>query len=136
MARTVLTLLLLATTALAGPADSLTGVDMRQEYAARRQAVAEELGEGVLVLFAPPRRGYGTYRPDSNLFWLTGLCSIMGLAVDISAAVNTLTRLQTVADSASHAGVIDLFPISSGAVPSSTSPFRTTPSADGVFVSL
>jgi uncharacterized membrane protein len=41
------------------------------------------------------------------LFWLVGFLGIMGLAVDISAAMNTKARLQAVADAASHAGAVD-----------------------------
>ena len=53
-----------------------------------------------------------------NLFWLVAFLAIMGLAVDISAAMNTKARLQTVADAASHAGAVDLLPTSAGGIPS------------------
>ena len=73
MARALLVLVLIATPVVAGPAASLTGVDMRTEHAARRAAFARELDEGTAVFFSLPHRGYGAYRPEPNLFWLTGI---------------------------------------------------------------
>lgn len=45
-----------------------------------------------------------------NLFWLIGLCLLLGLAIDVSTAMHTKARLQTVADTSSHAGVVELAP--------------------------
>ncbi|MEN8152360.1 MAG: aminopeptidase P N-terminal domain-containing protein, partial [Planctomycetota bacterium] len=101
MARTGLILLLLATTVLASPADSLTGVDMRAEHAARRQAVADLLGEGILVLFAAPQRGYGDYRPEPNLFWLTGVDSpniALVMRMEAPEATDRARRARVLAD--------------------------------------
>lgn len=44
------------------------------DYHARREKLAEKLGSGVALLFAPPESGeeiYG-YRPDNNFYYLTG----------------------------------------------------------------
>lgn len=45
-----------------------------------------------------------------NLIMLLFFCMIMGLAIDFSAGIKAKTRLQHVADTASHAGVMDLSP--------------------------
>lgn len=51
-----------------------------------------------------------------NLFWLVGFGALMGLGIDTTAAMNTKARLQTVADAASHAAVMDVFPVKKDAV--------------------
>ncbi len=51
-----------------------------------------------------------------NLFWLTGFCVLLGLAIDTTAAMNSKARLQTVADAASHAAAMDIFPVANAAV--------------------
>ena len=53
-----------------------------------------------------------------NLFWLTGLLCLMGLALDVTAAMNAKARVQTIADAAAHAAAIDLFPLPETAVDS------------------
>lgn len=60
-----------------------------------------------LTHFATDDRGSVTLW---NLFWLTGFCAILGLAVDITSAMNTKAKLQTVADASAHAGVVDIAP--------------------------
>lgn len=51
-----------------------------------------------------------------NLFWLTGFGVLLGLGIDTSAAMNVKARLQTVADAAAHAAVIDIFPVADDAI--------------------
>ena len=51
-----------------------------------------------------------------NLFWLTGFGVLLGLGVDTTAAMNVKARLQTVADAAAHAAVMDLFPVADSAI--------------------
>lgn len=51
-----------------------------------------------------------------NLFWLCGFGALLGLGVDTTAAMNAKAQLQTVADTAAHAAVMDLFPISDKAI--------------------
>lgn len=45
-----------------------------------------------------------------NLFWLLSFCGLLGLAVDVTTAMNTKARLQAVADASTHAGVMDISP--------------------------
>ena len=56
-----------------------------------------------------------------NLMWLVGFGALLGLGVDTTAAMNAKARLQTVADAASHAAAMDLFPISADAVATAVS---------------
>jgi len=97
MVRAAAALLLIATTAVAGPTD----VDLREEHAARRAAFARELGEGTAVLLAISRRGYGDYRPEPNLFWLTGVesaAAALVLRVDHPEATDRARKARVVAD--------------------------------------
>jgi len=101
MGRTLAFLLLYTAAAAAAPGASLTGVDMRSEHAARRDALARELGEGTLVLFAAPRRGYGDYRPEPNLFYLTGVEAseaALVLHVEYPEATERARRARVLAD--------------------------------------
>lgn len=100
MARTLVALLILGTVASAGPAPSLTGVDMREEHAARRAAFARELDEGTAVLFSLPHRGYGSYRPEPNLFWLTGVDrtgAALVIRIEYPEATNRARKARAVA---------------------------------------
>jgi hypothetical protein len=56
-----------------------------------------------------------------NLFWLCGFGALLGLGLDTTAAMNMKGRLQMVADTASHAAAMDLFPIATDAIPTAVS---------------
>ena len=51
-----------------------------------------------------------------NLFWLSGFCLILGIGLDVTTAMHTKARLQTVADASAHAGVYDIAPDTADAV--------------------